>query len=98
MSSGPVTRDQAQAIADQWSPTGRAVLYEFDLGYVVFDVSPEPEDPTRPPPNLGGGRGVIDKETGELSVWPSMPAEVVAQMYRARHGSDSESGSESNGR
>jgi hypothetical protein len=33
-------------------------------------------------PQLGAGRGVIDRETGELSVWPALPVEIVAQRYQ----------------
>jgi hypothetical protein len=85
--SGPVTHAQARSIADMWSATGHAAVYEFDLGYVVYDVAPAPQDQSRPPSNIGAGRGVIDKQTGELTVWPSMPPEVVAQMYREHRGS-----------
>ena len=32
----------------------------------------------------GAGRGIIDRSTGELSVWPSLPVEMVIADYRKR--------------
>ncbi|WP_067068590.1 YwqJ-related putative deaminase [Carbonactinospora thermoautotrophica] len=81
-----ITREEAQQFAEQWvaqgAPPGaapRAAVYEFDLGYVVW-----PQDPPGAPPLVGAGRGVIDKETGELSVFPSVPVEMVVEQYRQR--------------
>jgi hypothetical protein len=81
-----ITRDEADRIAEKWvrdsaapgaSPT--AAVHEFDLGYVVW-AQPQPNDP----PVLGAGRGIIDRETGELSVWPSLPVEMVISEFRER--------------
>lgn len=85
LGAGPVTPQMAQAIADAWAgPDGsRGGVYEFDLGYVVYSRTPAgPVDTTRPPSSLGAGRGVIDKATGELSVWPTLPFDQVAALYR----------------
>ncbi|MFG1920462.1 YwqJ-related putative deaminase [Cryptosporangium sp. NPDC048952] len=76
-----ITSHEARRIAARWvaesSPDLSPQLYEFDAGFVVWGSADEPQ--------LGAGRGVIDRETGELSVWPALPVEVVAQQYRATH-------------
>lgn len=80
-----VTRDEAEAIAARWVNAGagavraRAGVHEFDLGYVVWRETPPGEVP-----EFGGAHGVIDRETGELTTWPSLPVEAVIQMYRER--------------
>jgi YwqJ-like deaminase len=81
-----ITRDEAERIATKWvsdsAPAGAsltALVNEFDLGYVVSARS-EPGSP----PLFGSGRGIIDKETGEFSVWPSLPVESVIARYRAQ--------------
>jgi len=75
-----ITADEARFIAERWvaetAPALTAAVHEFDLGYVVWGVQPPGV-----PPEVGAGRGVIDKETGELSVWPSIPVELVAERY-----------------
>ncbi|WP_170323703.1 YwqJ-related putative deaminase [Cryptosporangium phraense] len=79
MTAPGITANEARRIAARWigesSPDLSPQLYEFDAGYVVWGAGSEPQ--------LGAGRGVIDRETGELSVWPALPVEVVAQRYRA---------------
>jgi hypothetical protein len=80
--AGPVSLEQAEAIAAEWINAGRpadgqvgAGVYEFELGYIVYPVgAPETE--------VGTARGVINKRTGELSVWPSLSLKMVADMYR----------------
>lgn len=78
--------EEARQFAEQWitqdAPADlqlTASVVEFDLGYVVSGAVPAGQ---RVP--LGSGRGVIDKETGELSVWPSIPVEAVIDQYRSR--------------
>jgi hypothetical protein len=77
-----ITPNEARRIAARWigesSPDLSAQLFEFDAGFVVWGSGGEPQ--------LGAGRGVIDRETGELSVWPALPVEIVAQQYRAERG------------
>ncbi|GAA3386869.1 YwqJ-related putative deaminase [Cryptosporangium minutisporangium] len=79
MTGSGITANEARRIAARWvaesSPDLSPQLYEFDAGFVVWGAGAEPQ--------LGAGRGVIDRETGELSVWPALPVEVVAQRYRA---------------
>ena len=74
-----ITANEARRIAARWigesSPDFSPQLFEFDAGFVVWGSGGEPQ--------LGAGRGVIDRETGELSVWPALPVEVVAAQYRA---------------
>ncbi|MEV1288699.1 SUKH-3 domain-containing protein [Micromonospora sp. NPDC049679] len=81
-----IMRDEAERIAAVWAyreSLRRGHEYtpqldEFDLGYVVWSA---------PPPNVlaapgDGPRTVIDRETGELTYWPSVPAPVIHEMYR----------------
>ncbi|QKW22460.1 SUKH-4 family immunity protein [Kitasatospora sp. NA04385] len=92
-----ITQEQALATADRWLNGGapaeqqREVRHrEFALGWVVWAAPPPPErDPVtgerRPPAEIGAACGVVDRETGELSVWSSVPVEEVARAYEARH-------------
>ncbi|MEH0845292.1 SUKH-3 domain-containing protein [Micromonospora sp. CPCC 205711] len=81
-----IDRQQAEQLATVWARRDsqrlgyecRPLLDEFDLGYVIrstvaVEVDTNPGDlPTT----------VVDKETGEVSTWPRVPATVVQQMYR----------------
>jgi hypothetical protein len=58
-------------------------LHEFDLGWVVWPLPSTPQDPTRAPSSTGGPQVVIDRETGDLSYWPSIPASAIAEKYTA---------------
>ncbi len=64
------------------SSGGQVGLYEFDLGYVAWAVPPTAPRGDGPPTILGAPRLVIDKHTGELSTWPSLSVQVVAERYR----------------
>jgi hypothetical protein len=82
--AGPVSLEQAEAIAVEWVNAGRpadgqvdAGVYEFELGYIVYPVDP-------PQTEVGTARGIIKKSTGELSVWPSLSLEMVAELYREK--------------
>lgn len=84
-----ITREEADQIATKWvsdsAPDGvdaESVVHEFDLGYIVW-AKQRPEDP----PVVGAGRGIIDKATGELSVWPSLPVDMVIKRYREKQAS-----------
>jgi hypothetical protein len=81
-----ITRDEADQIAEKWVAKGdsspvqlTAVVEEFDLGFVVWG-----QPPPNARPQLGAGRGIIDRETGELSVWPSLPVDIVIERFRER--------------
>lgn len=82
-----ISRAQALELARAWAAAGRGGqpvevgLYEFDLGYVAWVVEPPRADLTRPPSSTGAPTIVIDRETGELSQWPSVPPQVVASQY-----------------
>jgi hypothetical protein len=92
------SQEQALALADRWlNPEGSAEprrevrMREFDLGWVVWAAPAEPErDPVtgerRPPAEIGNACGVVDRRTGELTVWPSVPVDEVVRMYRRKHG------------
>jgi hypothetical protein len=83
-----ITRAEAEEIAAGWArhETERRgyactpVMSEFDLGYVVWT---RPPDSVTPIPG-DGGRTVIDRATGLLTTWPSVPVETVARLYRER--------------
>ncbi|MEV0325557.1 SUKH-3 domain-containing protein [Micromonospora echinospora] len=83
-----IDRQQAEQLASIWA--GREsqrlghectpLVEEFDLGYVIWYSVPR-DLPMRPGdlPNT-----VIDRETGEVTHWPRVPADVIAQTYRQR--------------
>ncbi len=93
-----ITMAQAVATADRWlnpqgnqAPQRQVATHEFDLGWVVWAVPPPPEvDPVtgqrRPPAEFGSACGVVDRRTGELTAWPSVPVEEVVRMYQHKHG------------
>ncbi len=81
-----ITRDEAELIADRWVNSGgsgerrwTAEIHEFDLGYVVWRAVPPGH-----PGEIGAPRGIIDRATGEMSMWPSLPIEMVISMYQER--------------
>jgi uncharacterized protein (DUF952 family) len=83
-----ISLDEAHDLAERWVASVGALgagIHELDLGYVVYPCWPRPE-PTDdvPPPYAGTARGVIDKAGGELTMWPCVPPETVAGLYR-RH-------------
>lgn len=86
-----ITREEAQEKADAWINNGlppgerqEIGMYEFEHGYVVWGVEPEPDDPRGIPEVVGSRRGIIDKQTGELSYGSSLSADLVAEEYSAR--------------
>ncbi|MET9516902.1 SUKH-4 family immunity protein [Streptomyces sp. NPDC002994] len=91
------TQEQALATADRWlNPEGtrdrrEVKMREFDLGWVVWAApAPLERDPEtgerRPPAEIGDACGVVDRRSGELTVWPSVPVDEVVRMYRQKHG------------
>jgi hypothetical protein len=58
-------------------------VYEFDLGFVTWPVEPDPTDWSKPPAMIGGSVIVVDRETGQPSIWPRLAAPQVAELYRA---------------
>lgn len=83
-----ITLAEAEEIAAGWARRESdrrgyecaPMVSEFDLGYVVWtrqpnSVTPVPGD---------GGRSVIDRASGLVTTWPSVPVETVAELYRAR--------------
>ncbi len=76
------TREEALERARTWAQGAEVGIHEFDLGYVVWAIEPAPADPTAPPDTVGNARAVIDRDTGELTQWPALPPEAVADQYR----------------
>jgi hypothetical protein len=103
------SQEQALAIADRWlnpegstEPRREVRTHEFDLGWVVWAAPAEPErDPVtgerRPPAEIGSACGVVDRRTGELTVWPSVPVEEVVRMYRQKNGGAAQGGAQAEG-
>ncbi|KUL40239.1 SUKH-4 family immunity protein [Streptomyces regalis] len=103
------SQEQALAIADRWlnpegsvEPRREVRVQEFDLGWVVWAAPAEPErDPVtgerRPPAEIGNACGVVDRRTGELTVWPSVPVDEVVRMYRQKHGGAAQGAGSSEG-
>lgn len=54
-------------------------VHEFDLGYVVTPYVPPPPDQLIPEP--GGTALVVDRETGQITTWPTLPPEYIARRY-----------------
>ncbi|GAA2135848.1 hypothetical protein GCM10009760_14840 [Kitasatospora kazusensis] len=87
-----ISQEQALSVADAWlsASSPREVRFrEFDLGWAVWAApAPLERDPVtgerRPPADLGQACGVVDRESGELSVWPSIPVDEVIAAYRER--------------
>ncbi|MEU4569380.1 SUKH-3 domain-containing protein [Micromonospora sp. NPDC023956] len=83
-----IDRQQAEQLATIWAGResqrlGREctpLVEEFDLGYVIWYSVPR--DLTMRPGDLPNT--VIDRETGEVTHWPRVPADVIAQTYRQR--------------
>ena len=81
-----ITRADADAIAAGWARRESErrgyecapMVSEFDLGFVVWTKQP----PAVLPIPGDGGRTVIDRATGALTTWPSVPPDVVAGLYR----------------
>ncbi|USA01045.1 SUKH-4 family immunity protein [Streptomyces lydicamycinicus] len=96
-----INQAQAHATAARWlnpeghqGPPREVAMQEFDLGWVVWAVPPPPEvDPQtgqrRPPAEVGAACGVVDRASGELTVWPSVPVDEVVRMYQQKHGAGS---------
>ncbi len=83
-----ITREEALERADRWINGGVADverlevgIHEFPAGYVVWGIEPPQEDPARPPAIVGSARGVVDKESGEISTWPPLPVDEIALRY-----------------
>jgi len=86
-----ISREEALEKADAWINGGvppeerqEIGIYEFEYGYVVWGVEPDPVPPAVVPETVGSASGVIDKETGELTSGSSLPAPVIAEQYSAR--------------
>ncbi|MET8148616.1 SUKH-3 domain-containing protein [Actinoplanes sp. NPDC005259] len=89
-----ITRDEALDRARAWICEGRddqpeIGLHEFDLGWVAWPAAPAPADATRPPASTGGPQIVVDRETGDITRWPPLPAPTIAEQYTAARAAES---------
>ncbi|GAA1014795.1 hypothetical protein Aple_046450 [Acrocarpospora pleiomorpha] len=81
-----MTPESARALAEDYFNGGRPHpldigVYTFDAGYVAWPREPTPGDPTVLPDTVGGACIVIDRHTGEVSVRPLLPPELVAELW-----------------
>ncbi|WP_354641444.1 SUKH-4 family immunity protein [Kitasatospora camelliae] len=95
------TREQAIEAARRWMNDGLpeerwrdVAVHEFELGWVLWPEQPPARtDPgsgeRRAPEVIGSACAVVDRETGELTTWPSVPVEEVVQLYRDKLGAGS---------
>jgi SUKH-3 immunity protein/YwqJ-like deaminase len=83
-----ITRADAELLVNSWAEAAAeragggdwvGMLEEYDFGYVGWVKQP-PE--VRPEPG-SGVRSVIDRDTGDVIPWGSIPAPMVADNYRA---------------
>jgi len=81
-----ITRDEAELIAEKWvndsTPAGvsfKATVHDFNLGYLV-SARQQPGSPGL----YDFGLGIIDRYTGERSVWPGLPVQSIIDRYRGR--------------
>ncbi|WP_305789928.1 SUKH-3 domain-containing protein [Symbioplanes lichenis] len=84
-----ISADEAHELAQAWLSSARPEpadisLYEFDLGWVAWRT-PEPVAPGGPPASTGGPQIVVDRETGDISRWPSIAPSAIAEQYTAAH-------------
>lgn len=82
-----INGDLPRASADSATGSRAVHAHEFDLGWVLWaDPSPVRVDPLtgerRAPEEIGAACAVVDRATGALSVWPSVPVPEVVRLYR----------------
>ncbi|MEV5341108.1 hypothetical protein AB0K93_21920, partial [Streptomyces sp. NPDC052676] len=90
-----VTFAQAQERAEEWingdvpSYQHREVrVREFDLGFVVWAE----DRPDGPRSDGGGQRLVIARDSGEATLWPSLPVGEVIRRYEEEYGREEAAG------
>ncbi|AJT67215.1 hypothetical protein T261_5595 [Streptomyces lydicus] len=71
---GPVSED---------GTPGSLHVEEFDIGYLIYAVFPQPADPSTPP-SFGGSNLVISKIDGALEYLPNFPSETAIALYRRK--------------
>jgi hypothetical protein len=83
-----ITRADAELLVNSWAEAAAeragggdwvGMLEEYDFGYVGWVRQPSE---VRPEPG-SGVRSVIDRDTGDVIPWGSIPAPMVAENYRA---------------
>lgn len=74
--------EEARRMAVEWvhgaDPAAEAGVFEFELGYVIWRIDDRPLAERE----IGAPCAVIGRDTGELSLWPSLAASRVAELYR----------------
>src|SRR5688572_8727815 len=88
-----IDRSRAENAAREILGAGGEIrVAEFDSGYIVWRVDPRVTDPTtpmpEPPAGIGRPTAVIDKETGEVTPWGSLPTALIAAQYTAHRAAE----------
>ena len=89
-----INGEMPRASADSAAGSRKVHAHEFDLGWVLWaDPSPVRVDPLtgerRAPEEIGAACAVVDRASGGLSVWPSVPVPEVIRLYRDSLGAGS---------
>jgi hypothetical protein len=75
--------DAAEAVRELYGCAAADLgLAEYDEVFVGWRKVP-PAEPGRPPEVVGQAMAVVDKETGAVTPWGSLPADLVATQYLA---------------
>jgi hypothetical protein len=80
-------RAEAAALA-HFGPGGEIRVAEFDTGFIVWRAEDRPADPSAPPLTVVRPTAVIDKGTGELTPWGSLPIDLIAAQYTAHRAAE----------
>ncbi len=80
-----ITPEEAADRARAWLGEGKddqpeIGLYEFPGGWVSW-IEPPPGPPGLPPASTGGPQIVVDRESGDITRWPSISPSAVAEQY-----------------
>jgi hypothetical protein len=80
-----IDQDEARELAarERHAEVSDIEIEEFDLGYVAWRRQPPRPDPTIPPSTVGGTVLVVDKETGEITSWPTIGSTGVIKLFRS---------------
>ncbi|WP_406282576.1 SUKH-3 domain-containing protein [Embleya sp. NBC_00896] len=57
------------------------VMTEFESGWLVQAIHANPD----PLANLGSGQWIVDRRNGRVTIWPSLPEEMVLDLFRERY-------------
>ena len=76
-----LARAEALYNPDERAERREVGVHEFGLGFVVW-AEESRTGPTGLPASIGTACAVVDKDSGALSLWPPLPATMIAERYR----------------